>query len=201
MNELPQFNVVDLAVLGFLLLGLVMGIRRGLSGELAGLIGAGASVWAGWYYYQPASQYLVEKTRLTGQAAQGVAFLGLLVGAWILMILLRLVLRHVMEFAFKGKIERIGGGLAGLLKTGVIASAVLLLLGMWPHAFLHRLFAEDSLFGRIAGRNLMPVYDELSVKYPILRLHEAEEESVAEEDAGEPPAADADAGFIRDEPE
>jgi hypothetical protein len=85
---------------------------------------------------------------------------------------------------------------------------VILLLGMWPHAYLHRLFAEDSLCGRVVARNLAPVYDELSVKYPILRMHTQDEGSFIKDEEGmeettpsseeQPP--EEQQSFIQDEP-
>ncbi len=197
MDAVAQYNAVDFVLLAILLTGLFTGWKRGLSGELAGLISAGAALFAGWYYYQPASEFLLEKTRLEGAAAPVAAFVGILAGAWLAMLLLRLVLRHLMEFTFRGNIERIGGALAGLLKYAFFASALILLLGMWPNETLRRVFAENSMAGRTLADTLGPVYEELSEKYPVLKLPAgggeeggpSEEEPEAEEP---PPLHDVD---------
>ena len=187
-----MFNAVDAVAAVLLAVGIFTGMRRGLSGELARLIGAGVSLYAGWFFYQPAGQYLFKVTRLSSQGASALAFVLVIVGAGVLMILLRLVLRHIMEFTFKGPIERVGGALAGLLRSAVVVTAAILVLSLWPHEYLHRVFAEDSFCGRLIYTYLEPVYEEWSEKYPLLpdmkKPGDEEEDSSSEQPARDKPA-------------
>ena len=175
MDQLPHFNVIDIVVVILILLGLIRGLVKGLSGELAGLLSAAAAVTGAWYFYTPLGNFLTDKTRLSEAATGAVAFILALVGAYLLMRILRLVLRHVMEFSFKGSIEKIGGMLAGGIRMTVVVAAIVLLMAMWPHEYLHRLFAEESVFGRFVFEKLGPVYEEIAEKHPALQIPRKEE--------------------------
>jgi len=203
MEQLPQFNIVDVAVLIVILLGTIRGYVKGLSRELAGLLSAAFALFAGWYLYRPAGEAIANATRLSGHAAYTLAFFLLLVVGYLAMHLLRFLLKAIMEFSFKPGIERIGGILAGFTRITVFCAALLLLMGLWPNPYIHRLFAEDSLFGRAAFSYLGPVYDSLSEKYPALRIprEDREDEDMGEyDDEGDPRpdfenGGEADAGY------
>lgn len=169
MEHAPQFNLVDFVAVVVITLGLIRGVIRGLSRELAELISAGAALFAGWFFYRPLGEYLGRVSRLSEAASFAAAFTVVLVGAYVLMRVLRLVLRHIMEFSFKGRIEKVGGGIAGLLRVGVVVSAVLLTLALWPNDFLHRHFARESFLGRFLLGRLGPVYEDLAERYPALK--------------------------------
>ncbi len=190
MSSLPQFNVADIAITVLLLLGLVRGAKKGLSGELSGLISIGAALFAGWKLHEPIGDFIIGHTRLSGAAAYVTAFVATLVGGYLVMKAVRLISRHVMEFSFKGRIERIGGALAGLTKTAAVVAAVVLAIGLSPSAPFHGWVAKESVIGRTLCRTLTPVYEDLSEKYPALKIpRKGEEEPIEdEEDAatGEP---------------
>ncbi|HPF99218.1 MAG TPA: CvpA family protein [Kiritimatiellia bacterium] len=166
MDNLPQFNIVDIVAIILILLGLIRGLAKGLSGELAGLISVGLAVYAGWRLYRPLGEYFTDKANLgTDTSAYLAAFVVALIGAYVLMLLLRILLRNLMQFSFKGKLEKLGGALAGLAKTLAIVTAGLLALALLPNTQLHRLCAEDSVLGGFVYRTLGPVVAE---KYPQL---------------------------------
>ena len=185
MDNLSHFNIVDLVVLILILLGLVRGLMKGLSGELAGLLSAAAAFTGAWYFYTPLGNYLTDKTRLSERATVAVAFVLALVGAYLAMRILRLVVRSLMEFSFKGKIEKIGGMLAGGIRMTVVVAALVLLMAMWPHEYLHRLFAEESVFGSFVFEKLGPVYEKIAEEHPALKIPKKEEtgESVVDSES------------------
>lgn len=165
MENLPQFSIIDIAAMALVAVGLVRGMTRGLSGELARLAGALAAVAAGWFSYRPFGEFLARVTRLSGAGSYALAFILTLVGAFVVMRILRFVLRHIMEFSFKGKIERVGGALAGLIRMTLVCAALLLAGGLSPNSYLHRVFAEDSRLGRFVFEKLGPVYERWSEKH------------------------------------
>ena len=185
MDNLSHFNIVDIVALILILLGLVRGFMNGLSGELAGLLGAAAAFAGAWYFYTPLGNLLADKTRLSERATVAVAFVLALIGAYMAMRILRLVLRHVMEFSFKGKIEKIGGMLAGGIRMTVVATALVLLMTLWPHEYLHRLFAEESVFGGFVFEKLGPVYEKIVEEHPALKIPRKEEPLAEESMIGE----------------
>ncbi len=185
MDTSTHFNIVDIAVVVLIIFGLIRGLMKGLSGELAGLLSAAAAVAGGWYGYVPVGNYLAEKTRLSDPAAMSVAFVAVLIAAYILMRILRLVLRSLMEFSFKGKIEKIGGMLAGGIRMTVVTAALVLLMTLWPHEYIHRLFAEESVFGSYVFSAFGPVYEKIVEEHPSLQIPRKEEPAIEEEPAVE----------------
>ena len=192
MNELPQFNIFDIIVLLYLLFGLYQGLRRGLSGELASVLSTALAFVGGWKLYQPLGDYLMKVSKLSSPSAHALAFVVLIVGGYIVLKIIRLLLRHLMEFSFKGKLERLGGALAGLIRVTVVASAVVLIVGLGPGAYLRNLVIEHSVFGSQVFSYLGPMVESLKEKYPVLQ--QAGEPAVpADKESAEPPS-DEEAG-------
>jgi len=193
MDYLSQFNVIDIMVLAVVILGAVRGWVKGLSGELAGLISIGAAALIGWIGYRPFGELIWQHTRLSESAAYLWAFILLLIGGYVLMRLIRLFLKVIMEFSFKPPIEKMGGALAGIIKTTVICATFILLMGLLPNPSAHALFAEKSCFGQVAYKYLGPVYESLAERYPALRIDnenktdsEFEDESSSEDENFQP---------------
>ena len=184
MNELPQFNIFDIIVLLYLLSGLYHGLRRGLSGELASVLSTGLAFVGGWKLYQPLGDHLLKVSKLSSPTAHALAFVILIVGGYIVLKIIRLLLRHLMEFSFKGKLERLGGALSGLIRVTVVAATFVLMVGLGPGAFLRDLVIEKSVFGSQVFSRLGPVVESLKEKYPALQ--QAEEPAIpADEEQAE----------------
>lgn len=180
LESLSTISVVDALVVIALLIGLARGIMRGLSGELAGLLSAAAALAAGWYGFRPLGAFIESSTRLTGQPAYTLAFAITVIAGYLLMRVLRLVLRAILEFSFKGSIERIGGAIGGLLHCALFVAVALIFLSLWPAEPLHRWITEQSYSGRFVMERLRPWYDKLTERYPDLPLpkpHEPATES------------------------
>jgi uncharacterized membrane protein required for colicin V production len=137
-------------------IGLIRGVMKGLSRELAGVISTAAALFAGWRLFDPVGAYLAGSTRLQDHGARMLAFLLVLVAAYLLMRVLRLILRSIMEFSFKGNIERVGGGIAGLLRVSALVAAVILAMALSPYEPARQIrggiaFRKDALFEPRAG--------------------------------------------------
>lgn len=163
-------NLIDMLVALFLLGAIIQGFRHGLSGELARLIAMIATVWAAVAFYEDAGFYIEQHTRLTGVHAYGVAFGLLLLGLYFVTVLLRVLLKSIMEFAFKGVLERLGGVVAALLRTAIALTALLFFLSIMPHDFIRSSIREHSFTGQL----LSPVFDrmteELHIRYPDIEI-------------------------------
>jgi uncharacterized membrane protein required for colicin V production len=193
--EFGPAQIVDLAALALVIIGILGGARRGLSGELARVIAIAASVYAAWYLSGPATEWLsARQPEWTQQKSLGVAFTALILAALIVSWLLRAALRSVMTFAFKGRLERIGGAVCGLLRGCIFAAVILLLLSLVPHEGLRYAVTEDSWTGRLVGQKLLPFYEDIRERAPELglpptdRVAPGEESLGAEIPAGESPA-------------
>ena len=158
-NILNTYNIIDIIIAIFLAIGLIQGIRRGLSGELARLIGIIVAVWAGWHFYHPLGNRLLQSTRLGEQEAYAAAFFICLAGIVLIMVILRLILRKIMEITFKGGfVERVGGACAGLLRSALICAAILFFLNLLPSDYIRQKVSQDSIAGRLVSTQLPKAY-------------------------------------------
>lgn len=175
------FNAVDAIVAVFLLAGLVGGVRRGLSGELARAVIAVGCIVAAMLYTQPLADWGARRFGLDADRAYLGALVALLLGSFSALTTIRLLLGNLMDFHFKGRLERVGGGLCGLLRASVVMAIVLQLLSLIPNPNLHRLLSQESWAGRRAIPLLRPMYESLSTRVPALRAAERPVEPPLEE--------------------
>ena len=192
-----QFNWVDWAFAAVLVYGAVMGLVRGLSSELATLIGMVVAVIVTRLFYEPVSFWVCERWGWNEQITRLFAVVLLALLALYGMRLLRIALGAMMTFSFKGLVERGGGLLAGFFRLGVIALVLLLAASFVPSSTLQRAVMYDSAVGRQALPLLVAKYNELAAKAAMLP---AEIPIGVEPQAILPPLPDDGQGFLQAEP-
>ena len=192
-----QFNWVDWAFAAVLVYGAVMGLVRGLSSELATLIGMVVAVIVTRLFYEPVSFWVCARWGWNEQITRLFAVVLLALLALYGMRLLRIALGAMMTFSFKGLVERGGGLLAGFFRLGVIALVLLLAASFVPSSTLQRAVMYDSAVGRQALPLLVAKYNELAAKAAMLP---AEIPIGVEPQAILPPLPDDGQGFLQAEP-
>jgi len=163
---MPLFNIVDTFFLVVVVLGLLRGLVRGLSRELADVFRFGGAVVATWYFYEPVGQWIYGNTGLSDRNAFLLGALAVLLGSFIALILLHLVLSHIMKLAFEKGIERVGGMLAGGMKGALLAAVVVLLAGLMPHEPIRRAVREESRAGGWIHAHWPGMLERLEERYP-----------------------------------
>ena len=162
------FNWVDGLFVAVLLYGAAMGAVRGLSHELATLVGMGTAAVATRLAYEPVSDWICTRwgwdpgiTRLVAVAT--IALLTLYG-----MRLLRLALGAMMTFSFKGLVERVGGLIAGFFRLGAIFLVLLLGAYFLPSAWMQRAVREESKTGQAMLPFLIATYNEMAAKASLI---------------------------------
>ena len=163
-----QFNWVDWAFVAVLLYGAAMGAVRGLSSELATLIGMVVAAVVTRLFYEPVSFWICERWGWNEEVTRLFAVVLLALAALYGMRLVRIALGAMMTFSFKGLVERVGGLLAGFVRLGAIALVLLLAASFVPSAGLQRAVMLDSSVGRQALPLLVAKYNELAEKAAML---------------------------------
>lgn len=176
------FNIADGIIALLLLGGLIGGLRRGLSGELARLLVAGAIVLVLYRFARPVADWLMQRYQLAPNVALLTSSAVLILGGYIALTLVRLALAAVFNFSFKGALERIGGAIAGFFRAGAVCAIALTLLAQIPHEGLHRVTAEESRIGRWMLRWTLPVVERIVEKVPELRPFEPQPPAGVEDD-------------------
>lgn len=158
MNAILSLPLIDLLSLGYILLAALIGLKRGLSCELSRLASIGIAVFAGWRLHGPIGRTVEHVTRLEGTDAFLAGFLVVILGAGLLMALLRWALRKVMAMSFHPLVNRIGGGVAGGIRGLLIASVIFIAVGMSRSNYLQRKFIEESVVGTFVMDYVLPLY-------------------------------------------
>jgi uncharacterized membrane protein required for colicin V production len=153
MHGLPTLSIVDVVSLSLISLSALRGYLRGLSGELAQLIGATAAFVLGVYLLGPLGTWCIGHTRLSPMSARAVAFVATVAGVIAVMVLIRMVLKRVMKVVFHQQaFDRFGGLAAGFARAVVVLAIVFLAMNLAPHDYLNRKFGEESVLGTLLLR-------------------------------------------------
>ena len=173
MNAIPELNLVDIAALILILVGGLQGFFRGLSGELARLIGTIIAFATGVALHDPVGTWILENTRLEDQSAHAVAFIATVVLAIVIMIVLRLLLKRIIKVVFAEGFDKGMGVGAGLLRMATVVCIIFLVMNLIPHDYLNRHFGEESAIGNIVVRYVPRVRETLErVEIPALKQTE-----------------------------
>jgi len=177
MDTFPDFNYVDFAALALIGVGCIQGYFRGLSGELARLIGTVLAFMAGISLYKPVGEWILDNSRLEDQAAHAVAFIATILLCVVIMILLRLIVKKLIKVVFAEKFDKTVGIILGMLRMSVVVCIIFIGMNMIPHEYLNRHFGEESVIGNIVVQYVPTIRDTLEkANIPLPEKSEEEEQ-------------------------
>jgi len=122
-------NYLDIVLGALLLIGLIRGIMKGLFVELASLVAIIAGIYGAIRFSFYVGDFLQEKVSLAPQYIKLIAFAITFIGIILGISLLGKLLTKVAKFAALGLVNRILGGVFGLLKFAMIASGIIMFIG------------------------------------------------------------------------
>jgi membrane protein required for colicin V production len=140
-------SILDIVLIGLFILAGFSGYRKGLVGQAAGLIGLILGIWGAIHFSDFTANFLSTKLSITTQylpmIAFAVTFTVLLVGVHFVGV----IAEKIMDLAFLGLANSLLGVVFGVLKTALILSVILLLLGKISHKvkIIPDNFGEKSL--------------------------------------------------------
>lgn len=118
------FDIVVVIILGYCL---IRGFFRGLIKEISSLIGVLAGFYAGYTYYPGFAESL--SVWISSQTYSNIlAFMLLFCGVFIVISIMGIIIKYLMNIAFLGSIDRMGGVIFGAAKGILITSVLLLIL-------------------------------------------------------------------------
>lgn len=164
LTRLEEYGLhwVDLPVIAFLIYGLIRGVLRGFSGELARLLYA-IGAMAGISLSRPfLTELLRGHTRLQEADAERLGLAMAAILSIVAVLLIRLVIRKMFQFNFKGRIEKAGGALLGLATAMILVSALFILAAHAPWPGVREVARDGSLTGRTAKFLFPPLYRQLA---------------------------------------
>ncbi len=174
-ETLPPINVIDIIGLVLIALGTFRGYRRGLSGELAGVVGIVASLMISVHLFAPFGEWITANTRLTGQLAHAAAFAVCVLFVIAATVLIAVVFRKVMGVFFAEGADKFLGLIAGAVQSAAILAIGFLMMNLLPHPYLNRHFGDESLLGTLVLRST-PAIQEMLQKFRDVELPRRTEE-------------------------
>ena len=156
-----KINPVDLAVPVIILWELLMGLRRGLSGELFRLIGTCLVFGIALRFYENFGLMIARHSLLAQnhEMAAALSFLLILIGIGVCFFVLRIVLVLLVNVKFNDSIDRPAGGMAGLLNGVLTAALLVFAAGLWPNQELRPVITSESYAGQFVFK-VVPVVKE-----------------------------------------
>ncbi|MDY0131515.1 MAG: CvpA family protein [Desulforegulaceae bacterium] len=120
-------NGLDIAILCILGFTLIRGIMTGLVQSVSGVIGAVAGFYGAYFYYPTLADFLGNWVE-PGSALNIASFFIIFCAIVIIVTILGKILKWIMKIVFLGWVDRLGGGVVGFLKGGIIVSVLVIVL-------------------------------------------------------------------------
>jgi len=142
--------VIDTILLIVILFELLMGLRRGLSGELFRLFGTCVVLVLGFNFYEKFGRLIAANSRLAEnqEMALARAFILIVAGASLCFFLLRIVLHLLVTVKFNDAFDRPAGAAAGIIRGFLLAVLLVFAAGLWPNEQLYQMVTIDSYCGK-----------------------------------------------------
>ncbi len=121
-------NSLDIILAIFLIIGLIQGLRKGFFIELASLVGLVLGVVGAIYFSHIVAGFLISFTSWEEQTLNLVSFAVTFIGIVIIVSLIARILTKAADIVALGILNKLMGGLFGLIKTAFFLSVLLLFI-------------------------------------------------------------------------
>jgi membrane protein required for colicin V production len=146
-------NIFDILILVFLGAFVLKGLLRGLMKELCTLVGLIAGALLALNFRQPLAESMVSSFSLPEQLCGVLAFLVIFLLTMLVFSLFGMVLSRYVKLMYIGGLNRVAGGLFGLLQGIIIVSLLVFALTLRP--------LPVGLDGHLEVSNLAPPFIHL----------------------------------------
>jgi len=140
-------NTLDIILTALLLFGLVRGFMKGFFVEITSLVGLAIGLYGAIHFSYFAANFLKDSVEWTEKYIQIIAFASTFVIIVILISFTGKLLTKIADKASLGFMNKVFGGVFGLLKIGLILSVVLIVFDKLNKAipFVKEEIVEESL--------------------------------------------------------
>jgi uncharacterized membrane protein required for colicin V production len=148
MDATAAFNAADLIAVIFVLVGVAVGFKRGLIGQMAPVVGLIVLAAAVRFGYAPCREWLTAHLN-HDPAVLRFGALAIVIGVpLVVMLLLRKILGELVKLPIISGIDRLGGAIAGFIAATLFVLVIFLVLGLLPPRYQSRVMTEGSWIGR-----------------------------------------------------
>ncbi len=128
-------NILDIIILLCLIPAIVQGIRKGLISQAISIVSIVVGIWASARFANAVTAWITQYITASEQVLKVVAFVLILVAAFIVLGLIGRLLESILNFAMLGWVNRLLGAAFSLLKAVLILGLVIMLFNSLNNAF------------------------------------------------------------------
>lgn len=164
-------SIIDIIIIGFLGFGLVRGFLKGFFVEIASLVALIAGIYGAIHFSSFAAEVLISYVDWSEKTINIAAFAITFIGIVLLIALAGKALTKLANFAALGILNKLFGGLFGLVKMALILSVLLNLFNLMNTtvSFLDKEQTDDSILYK-------PIKSISSFIYPMVIKSVSKEE-------------------------
>ena len=168
MSFPESFYTIDIVFAVIVLFFAANGLRRGLSGELAGVLTL-LLLFGGLFFCYPSLTNLAARNweALSPVLAQVAVFLILLMVSVLLFVLIRALLARFLKERLGKVADKFSGTAVGVLRGGLVGVSLLALLSLLPSETVYTALSEKSEVGRWVCERLTPGLHPRLIELPI----------------------------------
>ena len=141
------FSTLDIVVVFLVALAGLQGLFRGLSGELARMLGALLAFIAGTMLHEPFSTLVANHTRVEEQEARILTFTLTVFASLILLAFFHKLIRRMIALMFSKGFDKLAGVPAGMLRMCALLACLFVALNLLPPFPRQEFFGSRSYFG------------------------------------------------------
>lgn len=145
-----RFNWIDAIVAVFVIRGMVIGHRRGLSGELIRFLGIVCAIYLSFKFYEPGADRLIQRVSLDRNVAIGLSFSGIFLAALLFFYMVNQTVHRVTQLPAVAALDKAGGTILGGAKALLFACVALILLALVRVEAISSAVSKNSFFGPLA---------------------------------------------------
>jgi len=154
-------NPFDLAIIACLAIFFLRGLSRGLVREVLGLIGVIIAFLVAVRWVSEGALFLRRLLEIPSPVASLVSFFLIFISVLLGLKLIALMIQRLMEISLLGWLDRLGGGVFGLLKGGILVSIFALVISFLPLSKSIMIKEEESYLFDPARRFAPAVFDTI----------------------------------------
>lgn len=148
MNELMEhINYVDMIAGAVVLFWTLLGLKQGLTGQIAVFL-AGLSITAcAILGYDPCKAWLIQHYQMPFELARLIALISVVVVPLLVVLAIHSVAGHIVRVTFTAWVDRFGGALAGFVSSSAFVVLIVVFLNVIPWDRHPDAVGRDSFIG------------------------------------------------------
>jgi len=164
---MANLNSIDLAVVLFVSLSCIAGVRAGLLRGAFNVIGTMAGLAAAARYYPYGGSFLAARCGMPQEWADLASLVLFFLGASIMAVWLGNMAARLTRFRLVKMADRIGGGAAGAGMGALVAGTLLMILAAFPLSEVTEEVLQGSLLAPPLMDSASAIYEQIEARLPL----------------------------------